>query len=76
MPSRIPRGRHSRQNSASSIGVASGGGGPPLTVALGVDSNALPGSEVERAYASAVNRERAGGNHNRTDNGSYRPGFS
>lgn len=73
MPSRIPRGRHSRQSSASSIGMASGSGGaPPLSVAVAVEKKGLPADEVERAYISAVNRDVVDGN-NRTKDGSTRP---
>ncbi|CAB9510153.1 chloride channel [Seminavis robusta] len=60
MPSRFPRGdrlrSHSRGDSLSSIGAASTG--PPLHVA--VDRQGVPAADIERAFASAVNRELVG----------------
>lgn len=55
---RLGRRGHSRQNSASSIGGSSIG--PPLQVSVGPGQIAVPPSEVERAYTSAVNQQRAG----------------
>ena len=77
MPSRIPRGRHSRQSSASSIGMSSGGT-PPLSVAVAANAAGLPTNEVESAYTSAVNRETIRSSvhgNNRTENGSARPQY-
>jgi len=77
------RGAHSRQGSASSFrgshsrqGSASGSRGVshesrsslPVTVALAVKNNGLPASEVERAYATAVNRVEPGTDSKRKGN--------
>jgi hypothetical protein len=74
MPSRLPRSRgHSRQNSASSVGTGRNGipMGPPISVAVAAaDRNAVPPSEVERAYSSAVNQQMVG--RHRTGDGSNR----
>lgn len=71
MPIRLPRSRgHSRQNSSSSLLDASVGvpSGPPLSVAVAVaDRNAVPASEVERAFSSAVNQQMVPGLHRSAD---------
>lgn len=71
LPTRIGRRGHSRQSSASSIGGASTS--PPLQVTASSEKISLSSTDVERAYTSAVNQQRAGrGSTGRTADGSAR----